>query len=137
MEANMNQRAPERPEPNARTQNNRNATEKSRRVSGITSKIKYIVLWLLIFFAFLAVMYVAYVNYVGDSDAQVKIYDQFIDLDSDGDQDYLIYGEAIMNCEGTGCASYISPSIGSGAPAQPPAALAPQAPAPPAGTDPN
>lgn len=55
---------------------------------------------------------------------------QFLDIDGDGDIDYLIYGEVLLNCNGVLCAELMR------APAEPPAPQATPAATPYAGYQP-
>ena len=87
------------------------------RVLKTRPKIISVLLWWLIILISLATIYVVYINYIQtDARPTIQLYDQFLDLDGDGDVDYLMYGEAVINCEGTGCSTYIPAATGSQGP---------------------
>ena len=50
------------------------------------------------------IVFIIYFNYVGQDNylEATQLRNQFLDLDEDGDLDYLIYGEVIINCAGGG-----------------------------------
>lgn len=103
---NNTKRAPNRPDPNVSNTFNTmgGRANSSASTSGRLHKIKMAVLFGLIFIVTLLIAYTFYTQSpFGDSGPTVKLYDQFIDLDFDGDLDYLKEGKAILNCGGVAC----------------------------------
>jgi hypothetical protein len=55
-------------------------------------------------------MLVVYYNYVRQDPGPgptTYLYNKFLDVDGDGDLDYLNYGEAVINCAGSGCVNHV------------------------------
>jgi hypothetical protein len=63
-------------------------------------------MWGLLLLVVIFALFVAYDRYIKPSSSDVPsvyLHNQFIDLDGNGWPDYLIYGEAVMNCKGGPC----------------------------------
>ena len=79
------------------------------------SFINTLILWTTLIVTLFIMIYVVYSNYIRSDNPEVPsmfLWDQFLDIDGDGDLDFLIEGEVIMNCDGVACSDYILPAIG-------------------------
>ena len=102
-------------------ENNQTSREKQDRAFSEKRRksyvIKSIMMWTLVILVTVATIYTVVTKYIQtDNRPTVYLHDQFLDLDDDGDIDYLIYAEAVINCEGTGCSNYIPAATGSQGP---------------------